>query len=172
MAPLLVLHGLSPEDLVAAARAQTVATHNQSQVLACAELFSRAVGAGAGRAGGRWRHSRRPWTKRRGAMKSPIWWPQDWRARGAKPRQAILDLGQACEVDQALPSTVHLIATYPDDLRTALIENIMAGGDSAGPGGPWPGCCSAPAWVPGQFRPSGSAGINAYPRISELLASV
>lgn len=35
-----------------------------------------------------------------------------------------------CEIDAALPGTVHLIAKYPKDIETALIENIMAGEDS------------------------------------------
>ncbi len=48
--------------------------------------------------------------------------------------QAISDFGQMCETDAALPGTIHLIAKYPKDLETALIENIMAGGDSSARG--------------------------------------
>ena len=51
-----------------------------------------------------------------------------------KTAQAISDFGQMCETDAALPGTIHLIAKYPKDLETALIENIMAGGDSSARG--------------------------------------
>lgn len=43
--------------------------------------------------------------------------------------RAISGFGQACDTTEALPGTIHLIARYPEDLVTALIENIMAGGD-------------------------------------------
>jgi ADP-ribosylglycohydrolase len=39
-----------------------------------------------------------------------------------------------CAVEAALPSTIHIIAKYEDNLKLALIENIMAGGDSAARG--------------------------------------
>ncbi len=169
MAPLLVLHGLSPEDLVAAARAQTVATHNQPQVLACAELFSRAVG--------RVLEGQGPVAALTAALDETAGGDEiadlvaaGLESKGRETRQAILDLGQACEVDQALPSTVHLIAAYPDDLRTALIENIMAGGDSAARGtlaGMLLGASLGPGAIPAEWV----SGINAYPRIGELLAS-
>ncbi|MFO8145077.1 MAG: ADP-ribosylglycohydrolase family protein [Candidatus Syntrophosphaera sp.] len=48
--------------------------------------------------------------------------------------QAISAFGQACDTAEALPGTIHLIARYPQDLETALIENIMAGGDSSARG--------------------------------------
>ena len=47
---------------------------------------------------------------------------------------AIKELGMACSVDGALASTIHIIAKYEDDFRTAIIENVMAGGDSAARG--------------------------------------
>lgn len=40
-------------------------------------------------------------------------------------------LGLACPAPQALPTTLALLQRYPNDLETALIENVMAGGDSA-----------------------------------------
>jgi ADP-ribosylglycohydrolase len=48
--------------------------------------------------------------------------------------QAISGFGQACDTTEALPGTIHLIARYQQDLETALIENIMAGGDSSARG--------------------------------------
>ena len=49
-------------------------------------------------------------------------------------RQAILDLGQMCEIPAAFPAVIHLIAKYENNLKAALVENAMAGGDSAGRG--------------------------------------
>ena len=49
-------------------------------------------------------------------------------------RQAMLDLGQMCEIQAAFPCVIHLIAKYEDNLKEALIENGMAGGDSAARG--------------------------------------
>ena len=46
----------------------------------------------------------------------------------------MLDLGQMCEVQAAFPCVIHLIAKYEDNLKEGLIENVMAGGDSAGRG--------------------------------------
>jgi ADP-ribosylglycohydrolase len=39
-----------------------------------------------------------------------------------------------CETSAAFPSVVHLIGKYENNLKEALVENAMAGGDSAGRG--------------------------------------
>jgi ADP-ribosylglycohydrolase len=49
-------------------------------------------------------------------------------------RQAMLDFGQMCEIEPALPCVIHLVGKYENNLRQGLIENAMAGGDSAGRG--------------------------------------
>ncbi|MFH0726636.1 MAG: ADP-ribosylglycohydrolase family protein [Pseudomonadota bacterium] len=48
--------------------------------------------------------------------------------------QAILDFGQQCATASAFPGAIHLILKYEDNLKEALIENVMAGGDSAARG--------------------------------------
>ncbi|MFN2356953.1 MAG: ADP-ribosylglycohydrolase family protein [Desulfotignum sp.] len=48
--------------------------------------------------------------------------------------RAISGFGQACDTTEALPGTIHLIARYPKDLKNALIEKIMTGGDSSARG--------------------------------------
>ncbi|MFZ0240331.1 MAG: ADP-ribosylglycohydrolase family protein, partial [Desulfobacterales bacterium] len=53
---------------------------------------------------------------------------------GRPTRETIKEFGQMCETSAALPSVVHLVATYENDLKTALVENVMAGGDSAARG--------------------------------------
>ncbi|MFV0437272.1 MAG: ADP-ribosylglycohydrolase family protein [Desulfopila sp.] len=48
--------------------------------------------------------------------------------------RVIEEFGQMCNGSAALPGAVHLILAYQDDLREALIANVMAGGDSAARG--------------------------------------
>jgi len=45
-----------------------------------------------------------------------------------------LEFGQMCEIEAAFPCVVHLIARYESNLKEGLIENAMAGGDSAARG--------------------------------------
>jgi ADP-ribosylglycohydrolase len=49
-------------------------------------------------------------------------------------RQAIKEFGQTCSVNAALPGAVYTALQLADDLEKALIENAMAGGDSAARG--------------------------------------
>lgn len=49
-------------------------------------------------------------------------------------RQVISDFGQQCAAASAFPGAVHLILKYEENLKEALIENVMAGGDSAARG--------------------------------------
>jgi ADP-ribosylglycohydrolase len=55
-------------------------------------------------------------------------------SRGRDTIEAIKDFGQSCHVEEAFPGTVHIISKYGDNLRGALIQNVMAGGDSAARG--------------------------------------
>ena len=69
-------------------------------------------------------------------------------------KQAIKSFGQGCNVNDALPSVVHLIAKYQDNLKEALIENVMAGGDSAARGmltGMVLGAHLGPGAIPGNW---------------------
>jgi putative redox protein len=47
---------------------------------------------------------------------------------------AIAELGATCHVADAFPATIYLLLAFGDSLEQALIENAMAGGDSAGRG--------------------------------------
>lgn len=55
-------------------------------------------------------------------------------SKGGDTREIIAEFGQACSFQVAFPSTIHLIVKYEDDLKEALIENVMAGGDSSARG--------------------------------------
>jgi ADP-ribosylglycohydrolase len=48
--------------------------------------------------------------------------------------EAIQELGKTCHAPHAFPGTVQLIARHEDDLPEALIQCVMAGGDSAARG--------------------------------------
>jgi len=135
IAPLLTVYEKDLEKLVAAARKQTAFTHNHADVIAAAEFFTRttaAVLAGA---------------KPLEAVDTVV----DGHFRGSNietlvedgldslemdTRQVIADFGQACSVESALPGVMHLVGRYADDFKGALVENIMAGGDSAARGMP------------------------------------
>jgi ADP-ribosylglycohydrolase len=86
-------------------------------------------------------------------------------------RQVIKDFGQMCEVNAAFPGVVHLIAKYENDLYGALVENAMAGGDSAGRGlivglivGAHKGMQNIPSpWL---------TDLKAYDQIMNLMASI
>jgi ADP-ribosylglycohydrolase len=53
------------------------------------------------------------------------------KSSGEETISAIKRFGQACEVNQAFASTIHLIARYENDLEQAIVQSVMAGGDSA-----------------------------------------
>jgi ADP-ribosylglycohydrolase len=51
-----------------------------------------------------------------------------------KSVRAISRFGQSCHTEEAFPGVVQLIARYERDLKEALIQSVMAGGDSAARG--------------------------------------
>ena len=133
IAPLIYAYHNDPEALIAGAKAQTAFTHNDSQVIESAFFFSTItlkVLKGAS-----------PKTailqvKEEQLVKAPLlkWIEKGLDSIEQESRQAILNFGQMCEIEAAFPGVIHLIVKYETDLKTALVENIMAGGDSAGRG--------------------------------------
>lgn len=133
IAPLVYFYRKDLKGLIASARAQTAFTHNDSQVTDSAAVFAQiAVNA---LAGGAPRKTLFQFQSQHGSD-GPIarWLAQGLESADIDTRQAIAGFGQMCEIDAAFPASVHLIAKYEDDLQAALIENVMAGGDSAGRG--------------------------------------
>ena len=121
------------QGLIDSARAQTAFTHNNPPVIQSAVFFaSIAHQILAGTA---------PLSAIEQAQKDEFhsdpfneWIQMGLESTERDSRQAILDLGQMCEIPAAFPAVIHLIAKYENDLKTALVENVMAGGDSAGRG--------------------------------------
>jgi ADP-ribosylglycohydrolase len=48
--------------------------------------------------------------------------------------EAVAELGQSCPLPKALPSVLAILLRHGENLETALIENVHAGGDSAARG--------------------------------------
>jgi ADP-ribosylglycohydrolase len=170
IAPLVYRYRNDLEELIAGARAQTAFTHNTDPVVGSADFFGRVAfktlsgepPASAIRstiAEGFQKESCKTWTR------------QGLESVTGDTRQVILDFGQMCEVEAAFPSVIHLIVKYENNLRDALIENVMAGGDSAGRGllvgmvlGAHLGMDAIPeAWL---------SEMKAYPEIMSLLSKM
>lgn len=130
IAPVIYFYREDTEQAAAAARAQAAVTHNEASVLEAAGFFaelSLQVLSGA-----------EPVQTARdlaaslcsgGTLEELVNRGLDSADRDTT--EAIAEFGQACSVEKGLPSVMHLIARYEDDLKEALVASTMAGGDSA-----------------------------------------
>ena len=85
--------------------------------------------------------------------------------------QVIKEFGQMCATTAALPGVVHLVLRYGDNLREGLIENVMAGGDSAARGmaaGMLLGAACDREAIPDEWLES----MAAFARIRQLLEDI
>lgn len=145
-----------PDRAAENARRQAALTHNSPPVLAAAEFFSRLAC--------RVLQGVRPIeamqqeaAEKRIAAPIAEWVRAGIASRSEDTRSAIGRFGQMCEISAAFPATIHLIAAYEDRLEEGLIQNVMAGGDSAGRGllvglvlGAWGGRAALPdRWLSG-----------------------
>ncbi|WP_448874101.1 ADP-ribosylglycohydrolase family protein [Desulfobulbus propionicus] len=170
IAPLVHCYRQDRQSLLASVRAQTMLTHNNPATLAGAEFIAKVAfemlrGANPDAA--------MEQALEEGVADIDL----DIRLRSAldsgvkESRTVIRQFGQMCGVAAALPGAVHLVLRYPDDLRTALIENVMAGGDSAARGlvvGMLLGARLGEEAIPESWL----RGMRAYARIIDLLAAV
>ncbi len=133
IAPLLYFYRDDRQQLLEAVRQQTAMTHNNPATLAGADFIAKTV----------WRvlAGTNPIAAMEAALEEGVNdIDLDNRIRGAldtigkDTRTVIKKFGQMCGIAAALPGAIHLIATYETDLQTALIENVMAGGESAARG--------------------------------------
>jgi ADP-ribosylglycohydrolase len=133
IAPLVYLYRNDLEKLIAGARAQTAFTHNTKPVVASAEFFARLAFTVLG---GETPLSAIETIMDERFQEEPFskWIQTGLRSVEMDTREAILNFGQMCEVEAAFPSVIHLIAKFENNLKEALVENVMAGGDSAGRG--------------------------------------
>jgi ADP-ribosylglycohydrolase len=133
MAPLVSVYHDDPEQLIHASRAQTAITHNNDPVIASADFFARLVHAVL---------DGQPPTAAMEATLDAYFTDttiaesitDGLESRHRNTRDTIAEFGQMCSVTAGLPGVVHLIARHGDDFKTAMVENVMAGGDSAARG--------------------------------------
>ncbi|NLX19200.1 MAG: ADP-ribosylglycohydrolase family protein [Desulfobulbus sp.] len=133
IAPLVYRYQHDKKALLTAVQEQTRLTHNNPATLAGADFIAKTA----------WEvlQGREPAEAMEQALDEGIAdFDLDNRIRGGldsggkDTRTVIKHFGQVCGIAAALPGAIHLILTYSDDLKTALIENVMAGGDSAARG--------------------------------------
>jgi ADP-ribosylglycohydrolase len=133
VAPLIYAYADQPGALEAAVTAATALTHNQSRVIEAALLTTRATLrvldgaaplAALNAALGAHAYS--------DALKQAF--TDGTESVGQDTRQTIADFGQMCSIEAGLPGVFHLVAKYEGDLAEALVQNVMAGGDSAARG--------------------------------------
>ncbi|HEY0257763.1 MAG TPA: ADP-ribosylglycohydrolase family protein [Candidatus Methylacidiphilales bacterium] len=134
IAPLLVaLRNEEQPTIIAAVRAQTALTHPAPIVVDSAEFIARTVFllmrnvsvTSAVRM-----TAAVPYK----ALPAEHYLQQAEAVSGLSTAEAVEELGQSCSLDKALPSVFAILLRHGEDLETALIENVMAGGDSAARG--------------------------------------
>jgi ADP-ribosylglycohydrolase len=170
LAALVPFYADDREQLVRAARTQTAMTHNNEKVILSADFFARivfSVLAGQSPADSMAAVLEADFSK------SPIasLITKGLESRQRDTREAIAEFGQMCSVEAGLPGTVHLIARYADDLKAALVENVMAGGDSSARGmlvGTVLGAAHGMAAIPREWI----SQLTARERIGTLLDTV
>jgi ADP-ribosylglycohydrolase len=133
IAPLVYCYSDHLENLLRAARAQTTMTHTDPLTVESAAFFAevafRVLGGMAPVKAIRE-------TAHESFEDSTLY---DWvsaalQTAGDDSVGTILKFGQSCHTGEAFPGVVHLIAKYESDLKEALIQSVMAGGDSAARG--------------------------------------
>jgi ADP-ribosylglycohydrolase len=133
IAPLVFVYHKDPETLVKAARAQTRMTHNNPLVIDSAEFFARVC---CKVLGGTAPANAMAEVAAQRFKESPLFaWAKAGLDSSEKDSTTTIGrFGQSCHTDDAFPGVVHLIAKYEKDLKEALVQAVMAGGDSAGRG--------------------------------------
>ena len=133
IAPLVFRYHQDPEMLVNAARAQTQMTHNTPLVVDSAEFFARVCCKVLGGTPPAQAMEEVAYQRFEGFPLS-TWVTEGIESSGKESVSTIARFGQSCHTDDAFPGVVHLIAKYENNLKEALIQAVMAGGDSAGRG--------------------------------------
>ena len=170
IAPLVYVYQNDFEKMIAGVRAQTAFTHNNEQVIDAAEYFSRVTYSVL--------QGEPPTAALKRVMEESLsrppysqWIEKGLQSKAEDTRATIKKFGQMCEVGSAFPCVVHLISKYENNVKAAMLENAMAGGDSAGRGlivGAVLGAYSDAGAVPDRWL----SELKAYDRIVDLLESI
>jgi len=133
IAPLVCACRDDADTLVMNARAQTRMTHSNPHTIDSAEFFARVA----------WTvlHGTPPadalkqvTEKHFGNSALSVWVTEGLASKDRDSIESIAAFGQTCHTPEAFPGVIHLIARYEGDLKEALIQSVMAGGDSAARG--------------------------------------
>ena len=170
IAPLVYCLDQDEEGLVLAARTQTDMTHRDSLSVDASGFFARVAC--------RVLHGMRPVSALEEVSSTffkgsrlQLWAGKGIESCSGESVQTIKTFGQDCHTPNAFPSIIHLICRYENDLKEALVQNVMAGGDSAARGmavgiilGAHQGMDAIPVeWI---------EGLKKGPEIERLLASI
>jgi len=133
IAPLVFRYRKNLDELVAAARDQTKMTHGDPLTVDSAEFFARVA-----------------WMILNSASPSEAiaevaeknypdtifaeWIQKGFESKDTDSVSAIGSFGQSCHTPSAFPGVIHLVAKYEKDLKEALVQAVMAGGDNAARG--------------------------------------
>ncbi len=133
IAPLVYFYSHDEDTLAELVTQQTGITHNNPLVKEASAFFARAAcyalaGADAIEA------LNKAAEKGFDNMEFELWFPEGISSAERPTREAIKAFGQHCPIGGSFPSTIHLIAKYPNNYKEAMIENVLAGGDSAARG--------------------------------------
>lgn len=133
IAPMVYAYNHDIDGLVKSVRAQTRMTHDNPFTVDAAEFFGRV--AWQALQGSRPTEAMRKISEEH-FVRSPLsgWVREGFESKTKKSVSTISKFGQSCHTEEAFPGVVHLIAKYENDLREALIQSVMAGGDSAARG--------------------------------------
>ena len=133
IAPLVYRYRNDLGELLSSAKTQTAMTHDNPLVIDASDFFARVA----------WKvlEGETPISAIREVKEEHFrqsvlgqWTAEGLESTRSDTRSAILKFGQFCYVERAFPSVVHLIGKYEGNPREALVENVMAGGDSAARG--------------------------------------
>jgi ADP-ribosylglycohydrolase len=134
IAPLLLaLRTEEPPTIIGAVRAQTALTHATPEVIDAAEFIARMVFLlvkGVTIANALEMAAALPYR----TLKPDVYLRQARDVANLSTSEAVDELGQSCPLPKAFPSVLAILLRHGDDLETALVENVHAGGDSAARG--------------------------------------
>jgi ADP-ribosylglycohydrolase len=133
IAPLVYCLCDDEEKLVSAARTQTDITHRDSLVVDAGEFFARVAF--------RILHGINPVPAIEEVIRKYFegselqrWVGKGMESSSSETVLAIKAFGQDCHAPDAFPAVIHTICRYEGDLKEALVQTVMAGGDSAARG--------------------------------------
>ncbi|MFP4474815.1 MAG: ADP-ribosylglycohydrolase family protein [Desulfatibacillaceae bacterium] len=134
IAPIALAHINNEDAFIRHARAQTAMTHGDPAVVDSAEFFAYAtaqiVNAGADPVTAMEKAADREYES--GNIRE--WFDKGMETLEDDTKGVIKRFGSSCHTPDAFPGVVHVIGRWRDDFKEALIQNTMAGGDSAARG--------------------------------------